>query len=140
MSTFARDVERFSKRSGVAVETIARSIVFDLFSAIIAGTPVDTGRARGNWQMTKGSGATGVLDRNGGTEPVDSPGALSDAASEAGSVRVEMGDTYHLSNNLPYISRLEYDGWSDQAPKGMVRINIARIKQIVKKAAEGKTI
>lgn len=122
------------------MELIARNIVFNLFSAIIAGTPVDTGRARGNWQMTKGSGATGVVERNGGTEPVDSPGALSDAASEAGSVRVEMGNTYHLSNNLPYISRLEYDGWSGQAPRGMVRINIARIEQIVKKSAQGNTI
>ena len=31
-----------------------------------------------------------------------------------------------ISNNLPYIERLEY-GYSKKASKGMVRINIQRI-------------
>lgn len=38
-----------------------------------------------------------------------------------------------ISNNLPYAQRLE-DGWSDQAPIGMVKVTVAEFQSIVKKA------
>jgi len=36
-----------------------------------------------------------------------------------------------LANSLPYAHRVEYEGWSRQAPEGMVRRNVARIQKII---------
>lgn len=38
------------------------------------------------------------------------------------------GNIYWLSNNLPYIERLEY-GYSKQTPAGMVRLSIEEVKR-----------
>jgi len=32
---------------------------------------------------------------------------------------------------LPYIERLEYEGWSAQAPSGMLRVSLAEFPRIV---------
>ena len=42
---------------------------------------------------------------------------------------------YYLSNNLPYIRRLEYEGHSGQAPNGMVRVTMAKADKILKAQA-----
>lgn len=133
---FSRDVEAFAKKANEAVETVVRIVVFEVFAGTIAGTPVDTGRARGNWQVGVGFAPSGVTDRKAQTGPVDSPGAKSAALGQIGSLRVTLGETYHLVNNLPYIERLEFDGWSGQAPEGMVRKNIARVQGILRKAVQ----
>ena len=44
------------------------------------------------------------------------------------------GNVVYLTNNLPYAQRLEYEGWSKQAPAGMVRVNMARIADIMKES------
>jgi len=40
-----------------------------------------------------------------------------------------LGDIVYLANNLPYAQRLE-DGWSQQAPEGMVKLTVQRFQQI----------
>lgn len=97
-----------------------RAVNLKMFTSIIRDTPVDTGRAQGNWQATENTPAQTVIDRFG-AEP-----AVVDAAATLKGLGL-----YWLSNNLPYIERLEYDGWSQQAPAGMLRKNVARIAQIV---------
>ena len=47
--------------------------------------------------------------------------------------------TFWLSNNLPYAERLEF-GWSDQAPEGMVRTNVARFQRILEEEANKNKI
>jgi hypothetical protein len=42
------------------------------------------------------------------------------------------GKNYYLTNNTPYSERIEYAGWSTQAPFGMVRKNAALFPQIVR--------
>lgn len=41
---------------------------------------------------------------------------------------------FTLTNNLPYAERLEY-GWSNQAPQGMVRVNVARFNTLLEEEA-----
>jgi hypothetical protein len=60
-----------------------------------------------------------------------------------------LGSLTWLSNNLPYIEKLEYGGYPDgpntiggfskQAPAGMVRVNMARITAHVRAARRGGT-
>jgi hypothetical protein len=43
-------------------------------------------------------------------------------------------DSIYLTNNLPYIKKLEY-GSSQQAPRGMARVTIADFERIVQAKA-----
>jgi hypothetical protein len=43
---------------------------------------------------------------------------------------------HYISNNLPYMHRLEFEGWSKQAPAGMVRVSVAEFQQFLTAAVE----
>lgn len=130
--SFASDVEAYAKKVGASLDETSRAIVLELFGSVIKDTPVDTGRAKGNWQTTIGAPASGTVDRHGESE------ALADVSQQTASFGA--GKVIYLSNNLPYIYRLEYDGWSQQAPSGMLRKNVARIQSIVAKAARDNKV
>ena len=101
-----------------------RATLFEVSVAIIKETPADLGTARGNWQASIGRGATGVVS-------VDSvrSGEAKAIADVDQTVRVAVGDLYYLTNNLPYIERLEF-GYSKQAPSGMVRKNMQNFNRL----------
>ena len=123
--SFSNQLKKFNKDAVEAADRTVRAIKLELFSSIILDTPVDTGRARGNWQTNEGSPKSGELDRAD-----RGSAAISEAESNLGH-----GDcTTYMTNNLPYIEQLEH-GSSGKAAEGMVRKNIARIEQIVKKSA-----
>jgi hypothetical protein len=129
--SFASDVAKFAKLTNSSLDETGRAIVLELFSSVIKDTPVKSGRAKGNWQTSITSPKSGVLDRTGDAV------AINEATSE--SAKFGMGKVIYLANNLPYIYRLEFLGWSIQAPDGMARKNVARIQSIVRKAvAENK--
>ena len=133
MSDFTLDIERFVKKTKLDLRTVIRKIVLDVFVRIIVKTPVDTGRARGNWQTSLGFPITQQISRR-----VHGKGDAVAPAGEAASVVGKFlasgkdGDVY-LSNNVPYIMFLEY-GSSIQAPAGMVRITLAEYQRFVDEA------
>ena len=126
--SFSSDIEKIAKKLNQSIESTVRATALELFGSIIDGTPVLTGRAKGNWQTSINEPITSIVDRTGETESI---AELKDVAG--GSIA---GKILWLSNNLPYIRRLEFDGHSSQAPAGMVRINVSRIKRIVRNAAK----
>jgi hypothetical protein len=119
----------FSKASEQTLKKLDRGyrrIVLEVFKRVIFRTPVDTGRARGNWQCSVGKPSESIidiLDKDGGS-------TFSRASGMVSAIQ-KMFSEYWLSNNLPYIGRLEY-GWSQQAPSGMVRLTVAEFDGIVK--------
>lgn len=48
------------------------------------------------------------------------------------------GDGIVIKNDVPYIGILE-NGWSDQAPTGMVRITLEEVDDIIKAQLEERT-
>ena len=98
------------------IDTKVRSATIGVFSSVIRMTPVDTGRAKGNWQCTIGSPATGE--------------AMTNEMTMIATVPQHAGAKVYLTNNLPYIQKLEY-GHSQQAPSGMVRISIDRFEGLM---------
>lgn len=87
------------------------------------------GRFRGNWQVTFDTKATGQLER------IDPQG---DSTKSAAS-QVVLGFTSEVGtiwavNNLPYGPRLEFEGWSSQAPSGMVRVSVTEFQTFVNRA------
>lgn len=90
-------------------------------------TPVDTGRARGNWHISIGHPEPSVSETKTQT-PLPSEGEKLKSS--------KAGDTIYIQNNLPYIVGLEY-GRSRQAPQGMVRLTMQEVAQYVKDAIGG---
>lgn len=121
--SFSGDISRFAKLTKEAQDKIARTAALDLFAGTIRSTPVKDGRARGNWQTTVGSPA--------GTETRrEDPSGTQAIAEVMANTPQGAGQEVFLTNNLPYIEKLEY-GSSTQAPAGMMRINFARVQRIV---------
>lgn len=107
------------------LEKVIRAGTFELFSSIVYDTAVDSGRARGNWQIgidKEHNQELNTLDKSG-----------SDTVSKAkAELEKPLGNYIYIQNNLPYIMRLEY-GWSKQSPSGMARVNILRLNSIFQK-------
>lgn len=116
-----RDLTDVLLEFGEVPERMVRGTLLGLTSRIIKRSPVDTGRFRNNWQATVNSPASGLktgVDKTG-------EGAVAEARTAVN--RLEMGQDFYLSNNLPYAQRLEF-GWSQQAPNGMLRLSIAELQ------------
>lgn len=124
--SFTRDLKRFSDRSIDEADHVKRAVALELFSGVIRDTPVDTGRARGNWQTNTGAPIKSILERD------DESGEAARKDAERVVGQSSLKDTLYLSNNLPYIEPLE-NGSSTQAPEGMVKRNFARIRRIIQK-------
>lgn len=111
------DLRNFIDKTTKNSDAKVRVICLDLLSGIVMKTPVDTGRARGNWQASIGSPRMTQL------ETTDANGDVTIAAAQD-AVSQAPGNVFWITNNLPYIMRLEYEGWSKQAPRGMARLTI----------------
>jgi hypothetical protein len=97
--------------------------------SVIKKSPVDTGLFKGNWQYGVGEMPTGQLDiydESGKGTQVHLMGKVPKEAA---------GKLHYLVNNLPYSIRLE-NGWSSQAPSGMVGLTISEYQGIVRHAAQ----
>lgn len=123
--SFELDISAFVAKANGRADKVVREICLNLLTDIVYNTPVDTGRARANWFTSIGSASTDSVPYTGGK---DAAGGASINRSMA-DVAKATGQVFYLSNNLPYIYRLEFEGWSKQAPRGMVRIAIDNISR-----------
>lgn len=126
--SFTLDVRNFVEKTKRNNETVMRNVSIKLFSAVIKGSPVDSGRFRMNWQASGPSPAAGI--RSG----MDKTGASAISAMTNYVSKSQNWYEFTLVNNLPYAQRLEY-GWSKQAPQGIVRINVLRFQQLINEEA-----
>lgn len=117
--SFGAQIAAFAKRTNRDADKTVRAVLVSLTNGVVLRTPVDTGRARANWQASVGSSIGGTTDKN------DPSGSGAISAAQA-SITEAPGKVWFLANNLPYISELEY-GSSQQAPGGMVRLTILEI-------------
>lgn len=108
-----------------------------LSSRIIKATPVGNpdlwespppagyigGTLRNSWHASRNA-----VSSEGAREPdADAGGTGSESSVAAGTMGLELGDTFYLTNNMPYAQSVE-DGWSSQAPQGMVKSTLAGAK------------
>jgi hypothetical protein len=105
-----------------------RAVALAAVAAVVPATPEDTGKARSNWFLSIGSPATGVRETYG-TGAAAIGGAL--AAARAVLASHVKGASIWLSNNVPYIDRLN-TGWSAQAPAGFIEASINAAKAAVR--------
>ena len=103
-------LERHKDLTEKQISTALKKTAIKIWGEIIKMTPVDQGRARGNWFIGLAPNAkVGRANKNKGANYVTKAIPKDVLAQKV-----------YLYNNLPYIVTLEY-GHSKQAPKGMVR-------------------
>lgn len=96
-----------------------RALAFKILRNVTVATPVDTGRARGNWQVGIDRAKLDILTVNDKSGSI----AIGKGANELRGVKDF--DSIWITNNLPYIGRLN-EGHSQQAPKKFVEAGIVR--------------
>jgi hypothetical protein len=142
MSDFSMSLKSFADKTEGELRVVIQKVALEILSRLVMRTPVGNpdlwksagaptgytgGQARGNWQVTIGAEAIGELERidPGGNATIAEGTAIISSWLAANSI--------FIVNNVPYIARLE-DGWSTQAPEGMLRITIAEFDGIVQGA------
>lgn len=127
MGKFSFDIEAFAKKAEIKAEKAIRLIALKCFVEIVSMTPVDTGRAKGSWTASVYTMPTvfGSKEDKSGSETISKATAIVNSWNGEGST--------FLASNLDYMPKLEY-GWSQQSPKGMVRITMAKFQGIVRDA------
>jgi hypothetical protein len=110
---FAGRIRVIGRRIEENADAMVRKVALAVDSAVVIATPVDTGRARSNWQVNLGGPASGTRDA------LDQSGQAAIAEGQTRIAQYRGGSAIHITNNLPYIGRLN-DGWSAQAPSGFV--------------------
>lgn len=131
MSRFALDIERFAKKTGIALDRAVRMIVIEVGSSIIRMTPVDTGRLKGEWQFTIQPATSET-----GREDKDQAGTATSARLTEDSIEFKAGMVGYITNLMPYAIPIELGHSKIKAPAGMVRITLERFQQIVNKAIQ----
>ncbi len=91
---------------------------------VIMATPVDTGRARANWQIS--------IDTEVDTE-LDSTDAQGAIQRNQGVIRAYKNGAIILQNNVHYIGKLN-NGSSAQAPSGFVEKALQSAARAVQKS------
>ena len=113
---FAKFLQDVAKQVNLDVITVQKKLALDIYRDVIAGTPVDTGRAMNNWNLSIATPDRSVTEQGGvvnAVQTIKQTGALGELAS------LKPFQTVWISNNLPYIMELE-EGHSRQAPNGWV--------------------
>lgn len=135
VATLGIDINRIIEKTKGNASQIARKVGFELQSRVINKSPVDTGRLRGNWNVSMNSidVTEYAPDKVGGA-------VMARANSELSTYKI--GDMIYITNSLPYVSTLEFglygtgkgatvkttrDGYSVQAPYGFVRITYQEV-------------
>ena len=133
MGQFANDLNKFTKKTETVASEVCRKIALDVFRRIVRRSPVDTGRFRGNNQISLNE-----LPVNSVLE-FDKRGAATIRIGDQTVQRFKLGDTIFIYNNVAYALPLEY-GRSKQAPQGVYRISfqdmIAHLKKIAREAVK----
>lgn len=121
LTRFNAEVSEFVRRIPLKdLVAFHKKIALEVLRRVVLRTPVDTGRARGNWQTSIGMPAEGEI---GTTDPT---GASALAQGQAVLAALPPFSVVYINNGVPYIEALE-GGWSRQAPAGMVAITLAEM-------------
>jgi hypothetical protein len=138
---FALDISALVLRRQQTMDKIVRKVVLDIGKKLVMRSPVGDGsywktppppgyvggRFRANWQYGEGTVPKGY------SSAIDASGAVS--LSSIALIKPDAAGKIHfLTNNLPYARRLE-DGWSRQAPHGMLAVTVVEFQSIVNRAA-----
>jgi hypothetical protein len=145
--SFEKQVNDFSIDVIDEADKAIKGTAIQLFRDIIIASPVDEGRFRSNWFVRKDAPST-----------KSNPNAIKSEQEiiKRTSDKISSYESYNsitLTNNLPYSQVIEFggyktgsasspdskvtaQGYSKQAPKGVVRVNVLRFRKIFEEQAK----
>jgi hypothetical protein len=123
------DLQRIAQRNKAKMVKVAQNSLMRIGGAIVAKSPVDSGRFKNNWMSAYGAPDESTTNSFAKTELGEGRGAVV-GRLKAKLDLLDTGQFFYFTNSLPYAERLEY-GWSQQAPGGMVRLSVASWQSIV---------
>lgn len=141
--SFSLDLSAFTKKAGANADLVVKRVVAGMAESVIEMSPVGDGaywkhpppkgyvggRFRANWDYGFNEIPRAVFDT------VDKTGGVALRAINA-KLRASSTDGIHyLANNLPYAQRIE-DGWSRQAPVGVVGVTTFKFQRLVREAVQ----
>jgi hypothetical protein len=134
MGEFALAISKFAAKAEANADKVVANVVLEVRNRLVLRSPVDTGRFRSNWFISEGQRASGTTSA---TTP--------DAEQGIATLEKAAGKLFFIQNNLPYGPTLEYggypnppksktgktiDGFSTQAPAGMVGLTVLEFASI----------
>lgn len=126
---FKLGLQRFNEKVEKQATAKLRRISMKALSMIVTSTPVLTGCCRANWIVSLGD-----LSKSFDSKKKDQKGGETINAGLARLDSAKLGIDVLIENSCPYVMRLEY-GWSRQAPGGMIRENLAKLRTAIEKGA-----
>lgn len=154
-NNWAADLNKIIKRDKLSAEKFLRAAVIQAANVAIVKSPVGNpdlwlwknpdlgyvdyvawkgypegyvgGSFRANWRISLNMDDYSIKNRTDfSVVPNEVKGEL---------LAMKLGDKITFSNPMPYSVRLEYEGWSSQAPDGMVRPSVIALKKALSKKA-----
>lgn len=137
MGNFLETIEQWVDDTKQTIDNILQDVVFMVGESVVTLSPVDTGRFRGNWQLSIDSTASSSLVR------YDQDGHTTLAEIKSTAKTFTAGQVAYIQNHVLYGNDLEWglyngptqkvteEGFSTQAPAGMVRVTEAQFLEIV---------
>lgn len=132
---FSRRIATLGARVAEEADRTVRRAALAADQAVVLATPVDKGRARSNWLVELDAPRRDTIDpyvpgEGGSTGGANASAALAQGAAVIGGYDGDRHTAIAISNNLPYIGRLNA-GSSRQAPAGFVEKAVqAAVKQV----------
>lgn len=118
--SFRDQFDKATLKAMQAVSKEAKARLMGFVGAVVDDTPVLSGKLKGSWQIVK-TGAKFLEDL-----PPD-PSGIATKQRLLQKIRylpIHMDWQILFGTPVPYAHKIEYEGWSKQAPSGMVRKNI----------------
>lgn len=137
---FTKAMGQWTKQVSLKMDNIFKDVVILVGESVVRISPVDTGLFRGNWQLTVDGEESNELNR------LDPTGGAALASITSRAQGLKAGQIAYILNHLEYGYDLEYgayngptakvteQGFSRQAPEGMLRVTEARFISIVEEA------
>lgn len=121
LTEFSIRIRGVGKDLSKRADRLTAQVLLVCAATVVLRTPVDTGRARANWQANAGDPAPGVAPT-----PASPSAGPTEALARAQRVAAAYkgGKALYLTNNLPYIGALNR-GHSKQAPANFVQAAVA---------------
>lgn len=116
----AEEIKRVSEKLTLSY----KDTLVDVGESLAFFTPIKTGLASSNWNVTNSSRVSTIRQPSSGRKGAASISAIKDQVQT-----IDVGDTAIFHNPVEYIGDLE-DGYSKQAPAGMITPTRPRVQKL----------
>lgn len=122
--SLSNDLKRIAARRKEDLDKIVQASLLEAGSSVVVKSPALDGFLRNSWMS-----AWGAID--GSTRDADKSGSQSIGSLNQKLTDIRFDADFFFTNSQPYASKIEYDGHSQQAPDGMLRVSLLDWDKIV---------